>query len=516
MRRLADLTRVALLGVERAEIPSLEPAANSPDSALDALLAQVADQDPAAALLNAAGIIGIYARAGVGGSQQPRAEPMAPTPPGVRGRVCPPSAVFHLNIMLEGRQAHLLDELLLALTAGGYAIPAPLLPVLLDRGAKRPQQRPVIIGALSPLDRHYAYENPVWRYASPQIDDYEGLRAIWRATTDLAERRGLLRQARVRNPDWGRRLLEGSWKSLQDRERHALFEHLRPGLSDRDEPFLEMALDDRSQPVRRKAAELLGHLPASRLAHRMAARMSEIVRYTPDGEHRIEIAFPPALDAATVRDGVLERSGKNLAHLRGLRLIEMVSAVPLDHWSTMWAIGPADVVLAMRASLWPRTLTQALCLAAVRQGNADWAAALLDATELHEHALRAAPALSLAECDRLLNRWDATLSVATPLSKDAKLIQLLRQRSGPWSVAMTRRLWHQLASQPPVDDQRLDHAVSAVVKQMGANCPPHLLEEGLALFDRLPATTQEIRAVREAKNTMTFRHRMLHELSIDN
>ena len=369
MRRLTDLTRVALLGVQRAELPSLEPAADSRDSALDALLVQLADQEPAAALLNAAGIIGIYARAGVGASLLPRADHIAPALPGARGRVCPPGAVFHLNIMLEGRQAHLLEEMLLALTAGGYAIPAPLLPVLLDRGAKRPQQRPVIVGALSPLDRRYAHENPAWRYASPQTDHYEGLRTFWRATTDTAERQGLLRQARVLNPEWGRRLLEGSWKSLQDRERHALFEHMRQGLNDRDEPFLEMALDDRSQPVRRKAAELLAHLPTSRLARRMAARINEIVRYTPDGEQRIEIAFPPALDAATVRDGVLERSGKNLAHFRGLQLIEMVGAVPLDHWSTTWAVRPDDVVLAMRASLWPRTLTQALCLAAVRQAQ---------------------------------------------------------------------------------------------------------------------------------------------------
>ncbi len=516
MRRLTDLTRVALLGVQRAKLPDLESAGDSRDSALDALLVQVADQDPAAALLNAAGIIGIYARAGVGVSQQPRADGIAPTRPGVRGRVCPPSAVFHLNVMLEGRQAHLLDEMLLALTAGGYAIPAPLLPVLLDRGAKRSQQRPVIVGALSPLDRRYAHENPAWRYASSQIDDYEGLRAVWRATTDLGERQGLLRQARVRNPDWGRRLLEGSWKSLQDRERHALFEHLRQGLSDRDEPFLEMALDDRSQPVRRKAADLLAHLPTSRLARRMAARITEIVRYAPDAEHRVEIAFPPALDAATVRDGVLERSGKNIAHLRGLRLIEMVSAVPLDHWSTTWAVEPTDVVLAMRASLWPRTLTQALCLAAVRQGNAYWAAALLDATDLHEHALRAVPALSLAECDRLLERWDETLPIDVPLNKDAKLIQLLRQRSGPWSAAMTQRLWRQLANQRTLDGQQLDHAVSAVIRQMATYCPPHLLEEGLTLFGGLPPTTQDIRAVREARSTMTFRHGMLHELSIDN
>ena len=80
-----------LLGVQRAELPSLEPAADSRDSALDALLVQLADQEPAAALLNAAGTIGIYAGAGVGASLLPRADHTAPALPGARAGFARPA-----------------------------------------------------------------------------------------------------------------------------------------------------------------------------------------------------------------------------------------------------------------------------------------------------------------------------------------------------------------------------------------------------------------------------------------
>jgi hypothetical protein len=515
MNRLDKLTRAALLGTQRTEPPTLASVPDSNDPALDALLTQVVGQAAPVAMLNAAGIIGLYARAGTTALQRVDLGEAAYPAQHERGHPAPPGAARALSIMLEGRHVQLLGGLLQALTAGGYAIPAPLLPILLERGAKRAQQRPPIVAALDPAARRFAGENPAWRYASPQTDQYEGLRAYWRATSEMTERQGLLLQARVVNPTWGRRLLESSWKHLPDSARHMLIEHLRQRLSMEDEPFLEMALDDRSQHVRRKAAELLAHLVDSRLAQRMGARVGDVVHYRPDETHRVQLVFPDELSVDAVRDGVLQRKGKNRAHLRGLQLIEMVGAVPLDHWSANWGITPGEVVQAMRDSLWPRTLTQALCVAAVRQQNARWAAALLDATELHEHAVRAVPALSLDECDRLLARWDQVLANELPLSKESRLIQILRQRTGPWSAAMTRRLWRLLERQQIEENKQFDHAVNVVIKQMGLSCPPALLSEGIALFDSLPSAMKTQRALRAVRPVLAFRHAMLSELVLD-
>jgi hypothetical protein len=416
--------------------------------------------------------------------------------------------------MLEGSQAHLLDEFLAALAAGGYAVPAPLVPGLLERGAKRSQQRVAIIAVLSARDRVLAREHPAWRYAAPEATTYDGLRALWRGTSEHNERQGLLRQSRALVPAWGLRLLDFSWKSLPDNQRAGLIALLADGLSLDDEPFLETALDDRSHSVRRKAAELLAHLPASRLAGRMAERIGEIVRHTPGAEQPVTLAFPDELDPSFIRDGVLPRSGKNVAHLRGLQLIEMVSAVPLDHWTASWGIAPADVVLAMRASLWPRTLTQALCAAAVRQRNERWALALLDATGLHEHALRAVPALSLTVCDDVLTDWHSLFPKDEPLDKRARLTLFLRQQHGPWSPLMTRHFWRQLAQLDAAEDQKSDFIVDSLIKQSARSCPPALLDEGIALLGELPAAIQSSRAVREAKTIMEFRQGMLGELVI--
>ena len=64
MKRLTDLTRTALLGIDRSPLPDFGPAQHARDPELDRLLTRLADQSPEAAVLNQAGILGLYARIG--------------------------------------------------------------------------------------------------------------------------------------------------------------------------------------------------------------------------------------------------------------------------------------------------------------------------------------------------------------------------------------------------------------------------------------------------------------------
>ncbi|MCB0045355.1 MAG: hypothetical protein KDD92_07995 [Caldilineaceae bacterium] len=516
MNRLHEFTRAALLGLDRAPLPDFDNDPG-PDSELRQLLAQVSCAAPAAALLTAAGVLGVYERAGATPVLHIRLPDAAPSLDQTK-RPCPASAAYHLGAMLNGRNTPLLDELLTALAAGNYAAPSVLLPALLERGAKQSRQRVAIIKLLDDDQRALAAENPTWRYAGPATDSYSGLRALWRTTSETRELQGLLIQSRGMEPAWGRRLLAGSWKSLADNQRSALIALPADGLGPDDEPFLEAALDDRSQTVRRKAAELLAHLPDSALARRMAARMDDIIRRTHEGEHAVVPRFPEEFSPELIRDGVLPRSGKNVAHLRGMQLMEMVGATPLDHWSEAWRMPPDEVVKTMRDSLWPRTLTQALCTAAVRQQREDWAMALLEATDIHEHALGVVPALSPAACDDLLRRRPQRFPVDEPLTRKSLLVLFLRQQKEMWSPLFIRRFWEQLGYQADgksVDDEeKKDFLVDSLIKQSARSCPPELLDEGIVLLRNLPASDSRARTLGETISVMEFRRAMLADIEI--
>ncbi|VAW31627.1 FIG01121071: hypothetical protein [hydrothermal vent metagenome] len=70
-------------------------------------------------------------------------------------------------------------------------------------------------------------------------------------------------------PERGHQIVEQTWKSNNGLVRHQLIKILATNLSMADEPFLEIALDDRNHLVRRTASDLLARLPQSRLSQHM-------------------------------------------------------------------------------------------------------------------------------------------------------------------------------------------------------------------------------------------------------
>jgi len=304
--------------------------------------------DPAAALLGEAAVLGAYRRAGRLPGQAPRTLP-PPADPDERP-ACSAAAVEVLELILSGEVpipggvALLAGQWLDAAARAGRRVPARLLPRLLDLGSGSPALQPALRSVVGPRGRWLAGHHHRWAWATGQpFDDLEAVEQRF-ATAAKAERPRLLEAMRSAEPAHGLELLRSTWKRDPAAERAALLAALAVGLSDDDEPFLESALDDRSAAVRQVAIELLGRLPASRRAARMAERLGALVG--PDDA--LYVAYPGEPDAAARRDGLNDAAPAGMS-ASAWRLAQLVAATPLSFWTEHLGLSATEVVASAAA-----------------------------------------------------------------------------------------------------------------------------------------------------------------------
>ncbi|WP_063837052.1 DUF5691 domain-containing protein [Phaeacidiphilus oryzae] len=312
----------------------------------------------------------------------------------------------------------LADWLRLARSAG-YRAPAELLPELLAAARGRSELREDVAALAGPLGHWLAGLNPSWSAllrtsAAAELEaaaETGSGRPTGAAPADphriwqvglFTERINHLTALRRRDPAAALALLRSDWARERAEDRLLFLDALQEGLSAADEPFLEEALSDRSPNVRHTAAELLSTLPGSALAGRMAERAQAAVRIVrgPGGRGspaRIAVDPPSACDAGMQRDGIPVRSPTGRGD-RAFWLGEITAAAPLTIWcgddsagdpadgsagesAGDYAGAPATPEALLRlpvADGWRDELHAAWARAAVRQGDAAWARALLD------------------------------------------------------------------------------------------------------------------------------------------
>ncbi|MEZ4709334.1 MAG: DUF5691 domain-containing protein [Caldilineaceae bacterium] len=507
MTIMEELGRSALLGAQRGELPALP----TNDSPLGQYLATLNRDQPEALLLNAAGALSIYEQIG----RMPRRLISAETgaldqsdTPAVT--VSSPNATAALFIMLNGSYAELLTEFLSALAAAGQTAPHLHLPNLLDHGARNPSTRRLILPVLDATGRWLAGQNPEWRWAAPGVEKWEAMLELWKTDKPQA-RQALLRQQRLVDPAAGLRLLQSTWKAEDATRRAGLIGALETGLSMTDEPFLETALDDRLSAVRKKAAELLARLPASRLCRRMVQNTAELFHWEPETDEKVRLQFPDEFAPAIFRDGVVKRPGQDLARIRSNQLIEIMGAIPLDHWTTTWNATPNAIIEARTASKWPVSLLRGFAVAAERQQRIDWAKLLLRADNFGLNTLRLVAILPLADFTALAHELDAQLPTDEIITKETVLVKVLRKWEGPWTLPLIQlwlpRLRAYIAQD--MESKTPDVILRATLRQMARQAAPAHI--AIVIDELRPMIQENIwrPAILEALSLLTFRRRML-------
>ena len=449
----AEMERAALMGTrrEQMDLPQIDPA-------LDDLLAGLSGGGAEHALLSAAGTLDLYeqigripARTRPETGAQPPPETMPP---------CPPRAAGCLAQMLEGTLSGLMPEFLHEMHRAGMRIPDTLLPNMLAYGYKRAAMRLPILAVLGRRGRWLAAHHESWRYAALDPGKWSTIRKAWE-DAPAAQRPHLVAQLRAENPENGRALLESVWRGENDQRRLQLIRQFEIGLSMADEPLLESALDDRSDLVRRKAAEILACLPDSRLCGRMAGYVPSYLAWTPQETRQITVSMPPVTPEMR-RNGIIGMKNQTPARVRSQEIIQLVGGVPLDYWSDHWDADARAILQAIPTTSWPRTLTSGFCQAAVRQNSAAWAQAIIEEFGITNITAKLIPILDAQMVHALTLR---TLNETEPgeFPRNSALVSLLRRHNEGWDLALSRRL--------------LDHFVCQFHATAGARGPNHLVRE---------------------------------------
>jgi hypothetical protein len=440
-----ELVTVALLGTERRTPPGLRPG-----------------QQASVALLDAAAVETVRRRAGIRPARAAdHPEPAAPDP----RAALPPAAAGRLATLLADRPGtggggrrgaapdlmELLPQWLALANARGFAAPPQILPALLDAARGRTDLRPAALAFAGPRALWLARLNPEWRFALrsapgggaelPEPDEVARVRQLWQEGL-FAERVALLTSVRAKDASAARELLVTTWATERAEDRLMFLDSFRSELCAEDEPFLELALADRSRNVRATAADLLSALPESALAARMAARAGSCVAVDrTQGTPVIVVEAPHECDAGMERDGVVAKPPAGRGE-RSWWLGQLVEAAPLGSWRERFGgRSPEETVALPVADGWQGELHAAWCRAAVRQRDPGWSRALLGAPGAPEAG--GPGAVSLAERSKLLAtlgaeeraEWVAGFIGTHGLSE---AFQLLGACAVPWSGSLGR------------------------------------------------------------------------------
>ncbi|MBB4907915.1 DUF5691 domain-containing protein [Actinophytocola algeriensis] len=395
----------------------------------------VAAEGAEAQLLAAAALASGYRRAGWVPPVW-RGTPAPPAGPDDRPECSPAAAqllelLLNRTIRIEGGTDLIVLHWLAAARAAGQRPPHPMVVDLLRFGTANTATRAVIRDVLGPRGAWLARFNPAWRWAAtvPPEDVVERF-----ATATRADRLALLADLRATEPDFARTLVEDTWDDEQAATRAGLLDTFHIGLSERDEPLLERALDDRAASVRAAAAAMLDRLPGSARAARMAARATALITVGKG----LTVELPDEPDAAARRDGVTDHREPGYGRAASW-LIQILAATPLSTWDPD-LIGDADQEVLTG---WTK--------AALRQRNQEWLAALA----------RHQPGPELIGA---LTPEVATEILAGQKKLDARFGGLLAAARGPWPAEFSAALINRMRAQKT--ENVLQLAASALAEHL--------------------------------------------------
>lgn len=436
MSLLEPLAVTALLGTRKHK-PAPLAVEGSIGTLLDAVAGASASDE--ALLLRTAAVLDLCQQAGW---VAPYAGGMAAPPAPLDALALPPSAALPLLTQVFAEGYERLGQLtLLQLAQRQLRLPPYLLADLLEKARRDGAWRSLLAPVLGERGRWLAERNPAWQ-----------LQAIDQAATpddetwafgSLEQRLVYLRALRSRDLAAARECLVAVLKELDARERAALTRVLAIGLTLDDEALLETLRADRSKEVRRAAVELLAQLPASAYQRRMGERLAHCITFVqPEAKSggltglfkRLAQAIsteptlsiePPEAFFAGGKDDQLEEAvpgGEGLGQ-RAWWLYQVVAASPLHWWGEQGGLAPRELVAAAGLTDWDEAMVRGWYQATMREGDATWAAALLDrlsadGTHLARGFLDSQPLIALLPLAEREGHW---LRIAANLNERSAL-----------------------------------------------------------------------------------------------
>lgn len=501
------ITKTALLGTRREPLPKIDRIT----SPLHHLLSHTKAATPELTLLLQAGVLAMHEENGRLPQQHHAPHPTPPQPE--ERPVAPPRITKYLADVMYGQHIGLLPIYLEAVNEAGYRLPNHYLPNLLDKGVKAVKIRPYLQPILGKQGGWLASQNPIWDFASPDINSWGGLTRYWE-NNEPVKRQQLLNALRQTNPELARQLLHHYWRSVPDLTRSQLIKSLNTNISMADEPFLEAALDDRSYQVRQKAADYLAYLPDSRFALRMANHVRFVVQWR---QGMIKILFPREISPQMRRDGIPQSDPrKDISRLRTRQLTQMVSSVPLDYWTLEWKASIPEILQAIPHSRWPRTLLNAFATAARKQRNQAWIEAMVVNRSFDTQVARLLRVMEKEWLDRfILENQPLFVANGTNLKVGHPMMSVLQNYQHSWSEELTLFWLEQFANyiQGSSERKSVDMQIKMLLIRFCNKLPAALLPFVEELFETAVQQNPIWRTpTQQIIKTMRFRKAMLEDI----
>jgi hypothetical protein len=361
--------------------------------------------------------------------------------------------------------------------------------------------------------RWLAAQNPAWDYSAGQLSQDD-----W-GTGSRDARVALLTQLRKEDPVEARTLLESGWAEETHDDRARFLALLETGLSMADEPFLEAALDDRRKEVRKTAADLLARLPESQFCLRMVARVEPLFAYQKKllGRGSLEVQLPEACDRAMVRDGIEPKPPQYGAQKLGEKswwLLQLVTAVPPQHWTTHFKLSPADLTEAARKSEWKEVLWEGWAHAAARYQATEWLDPILAVRPRQDEVLRElVRSLPSARRETMARQL---LQGKGRLAGNHLALLVLAEHNEPWSRELSRLVLQTIRThlRGLTDNDRYDWQLRTTFLGSAYHLAPDILPEFVGEWP-VGGNNAEYwtTVVQELLTILQFRHDMLQELA---
>lgn len=472
MQTWDEILATAVVGTEQREF-KLAPS----EDELGLLLAQISNTDREGSLLSAASVIALYRTAGVAPPTDTQPLPEARSDDEMRRGS--PASGQHLALMLEGEFREVLPEWLAAMKNARMRVPEEHLPVLLEHGHMEPSLRGMIVAVLGRRGEWLATQNPDWSYAIRREE-----KDAWE-TGSREERLLLLERLRTADPTKARELLATTWSQEPVKDRVAFLEKLATAVSSSDESFLNEALHDRSVEVRRAARVLLAGLPDSEFSQRLKELANQVVSFKKPliGKARIEAALPEDPIAwLKANDIEIDNPPRNAAQSMGAKgwaLKEMISLIPIIHWSELWKKSPIEIIRAGEESEWRESIALGFVLAAQRDRDPDWIEALIQfmsSNERFPQMIELAAYLPAARLEALI--LHSLKSESGELRDGHPASRLLMVHHSAWSDQLSRTVVKSVKKRiNRGKDNNLDWQTKAAMKQFARFVSPALYDE---------------------------------------
>ncbi len=353
---------------------------SSPDIAtgteIDTLGAQLAGEDVERRILLTAGALAFYRQAGQIAAPAP-ALPERAAPEMLHS--CSVKVAQILTNLLQGEHNDLLPEAYTLLEKAHRRLPFELLPLALVQGTRNPGIRAHVLPILGERGYWLCQFNTAWSWVNQlRLETQRILLAdietVWQEGSG-EQRAEVLRRVRATDPSKALEWLKAVWKKEKVDVRTTFLSTLAIGLSMADQPFLEQALDDRGESVRREAAQLLTRLTTSPQALGLLARADELLQYE---NGKLSVILPASIEKVWMQDVTMLKSAENEPTSKSYWLHQALSRVPPAHWEECFSASPSQILIAVGESEWSSEVMNALAAAAILHMNTRWFSPLVD------------------------------------------------------------------------------------------------------------------------------------------